>query len=131
MPMTDPIADYFTRIRNAIMVNKDRVEIPNSNLKVRISEILKSEGYIRNYRVFEDGKQGILRVYLKYHQEESVIRGLKRVSKPGRRHYVAASRIPKVLNGLGIAILSTSSGVLTDQSAREKGVGGEVLGHVW
>jgi len=129
--MTDPIADYFTRIRNGLMVKKDRVEIPSSKLKTRISEILKEEGFIRNYRVFEDGKQGILRVYLKYKEGESVIRGIKRISTPGKRNYVSAGEVPRVLNGLGIALITTSSGVLTDEKCREKAVGGEVLGHVW
>ncbi|PIR01486.1 MAG: 30S ribosomal protein S8 [Nitrospinae bacterium CG11_big_fil_rev_8_21_14_0_20_45_15] len=131
MSMTDPIADYFTRIRNGLMVKKDRVEIPSSKLKTRISEILKEEGFIRNYRVFEDGKQGILRVYLKYKEGESVIRGIKRISTPGKRNYVSAGEVPRVLNGLGIALITTSSGVLTDEKCREKAVGGEVLGHVW
>jgi len=129
--MTDPIADYFTRIRNGLMVKKDRVEIPSSKLKTRISEILKEEGFIRNYRVFEDGKQGILRVYLKYKEGKSVIRGIKRISTPGKRNYVGAGEVPRVLNGLGIALITTSSGVLTDEKCREKAVGGEVLGHVW
>jgi small subunit ribosomal protein S8 len=131
MSMTDPIADYFTRIRNGLMVKKDRVEIPSSKLKTRISEILKEEGFIRNFRVFEDGKQGILRVYLKYKEGESVIRGIKRISTPGKRNYVSADEVPRVLNGLGIALITTSSGVLTDEKCREKAVGGEVLGHVW
>ena len=131
MSMTDPIADLFTRVRNALMVGHDKVDIPNSNLKTRISGILKDEGFIKNYRVFEDDKQGILRVYLKYSNEDPVIRGIKRISKPGRRKYVAKSDVPLVLNGLGVAIISTSQGVLTDEACRAKGVGGEVLGYVW
>tara|TARA_B100000686_G_scaffold340682_1_gene416755 strand:+ start:4060 stop:4455 length:396 start_codon:yes stop_codon:yes gene_type:complete len=131
MSMTDPIADLFTRIRNALMAGHAKVDIPNSNLKTRISGILKEEGFIKGHRVFEDNKQGILRVYLKYQHEQPVIRGIKRISKPGRRQYVSRNQIPKVLNGLGVAILSTSSGVLTDEACRAKGVGGEVLGHVW
>ncbi len=131
MSMTDPIADLFTRVRNALMVGHAKVDIPNSNLKTRISGILKDEGFIKNYRVFEDDKQGILRVYLKYSDEEPVIRGIKRISKPGRRKYVAKSDVPRVLNGLGVAIISTSHGVLTDEACRAKGVGGEVLGYVW
>ena len=131
MSMTDPIADLFTRVRNALMVGHDKVDIPNSNLKARISGILKDEGFIKNYRVFEDDKQGILRVYLKYSNEDPVIRGIKRISKPGRRKYVAKSDVPLVLNGLGVAIISTSKGVLTDANCRAKGVGGEVLGYVW
>ena len=129
--MTDPIADLFTRIRNGLMVRHPRVDIPGSKMKKRIMEILKEEGYIKNFRHYEDGGQGIIRVYLKYQKGESVIRGIKRISKPGRRHYVGRETVPKVLNGLGLAIVSTSSGVLTDQQCREKGVGGEVIGHVW
>ena len=129
--MTDPIADLFTRIRNGQMVRHPRVDVPGSKIKSRIVEILKDEGYIKNFRQYEDGKQGILRVYLKYQNEEPVIRGIKRVSKPGRRHYVKHDTVPKVLNGLGVAIVSTSSGVFTDEQCREKGVGGEVLGYIW
>ncbi len=129
--MTDPIADLFTRIRNGLMVRHPRVDVPGSKMKARIVEILKEEGYIKNFRIYEDNLQGIIRVYLKYRDDKSVIRGIKRVSKPGRRNYVKRDEIPKVLNGLGLAILSTSSGVMTDQECREKGVGGEVLGLVW
>jgi len=129
--MTDPIADLFTRIRNGQMVRHPRVDIPGSKMKSRIVEILRDEGYIKNFRLYEDGKQGILRVYLKYHNEEPVIRGIRRISTPGRRQYVNRDTIPKVLNGLGVAIVSTSSGVFTDKQCREKGVGGEVLGHIW
>ena len=129
--MTDHIADLFTRIRNGLMVRHPRVDIPGSKMKKRIMEILMEEGYIKNFRDYEDGGQGIIRVYLKYQKGESVIRGIKRISKPGRRHYVGRETVPKVLNGLGRAIVSTSSGVLTDQQCREKGVGGEVIGHVW
>jgi small subunit ribosomal protein S8 len=129
--MTDPIADLFTRIRNGLMVRHPRVDVPGSKMKTRIVEILKEEGYIKNFRVYQDNLQGIIRVYLKYQDDQSVIRGIKRISKPGRRNYVRRDEIPKVLNGLGMAILSTSSGVMTDQECREKGVGGEVLGHVW
>jgi len=129
--MTDPIADLFTRIRNGQMVRHPRVDIPGSKMKKRIVEILKDEGYIKNFRYYEDGKQGILRVYLKYQNDEPVIRGIERVSKPGRRNYVGRDTIPRVLNGLGLAIVSTSSGIFTDEQCREKGVGGEVLGRVW
>ena len=129
--MTDPIADLFTRIRNGQMVRHPRVDVPGSKIKSRIVEILKDEGYIKNFRFYEDGKQGILRVYLKYQNEEPVIRGIKRVSKPGRRKYVKYDTVPKVLSGLGVAIVSTSSGVFTDEQCREKGVGGEVLGYIW
>ena len=129
--MTDPIADLFTRIRNGLMVQHDTVEMPNSKMKTRIAEVLKEEGFIKNFRVREDGKQGILKLYLKYHNGDAAIRGIKRISKPGRRTYVSSRNIPKVLSGLGIAIITTSSGVMTDQLCREKGIGGEVLGHVW
>ena len=129
--MTDPIADLFTRIRNGLMVRHPKVDIHGSKMKKRIVEILKEEGYVKNFRYYEDGKQGILRVYLKYQNEEPVIRGIKRISKPGRRNYVNRDTIPKVLNGLGVAIVSTSAGVFTDAQCREKGIGGEVIGHVW
>ena len=129
--MTDPIADLFTRIRNGLMVQHDTVEMPNSKMKTRIAEILKEEGFIRNFRVRKDDKQGVLKVYLKYHDGNAAIRGIRRISKPGRRAYVSARTVPKVLNGLGIAIITTSAGVATDQFCREKGVGGEVLGYVW
>ncbi|MEC7641165.1 MAG: 30S ribosomal protein S8 [Nitrospinota bacterium] len=131
MAMTDPIADLFTRIRNALMAHHDKLDVPNSNMKSRIAEILKEEGFIRNFKAVQDNKQGILRLYLKYKDEESVIHGIQRISKPGRRAYVQKNAVPKVLNGLGAAIISTSSGVMTDRSAREKGIGGEVLGYVW
>ena len=129
--MTDPIADLFTRIRNGLMVGHPRVDVPGSKMKARIVEILKEEGYIKNFRIYQDNLQGVIRVYLKYKDDQSVIRGIKRISKPGRRNYVKRDGIPKVLNGLGFAILSTSSGVMPDHECREKGVGGEVLGHVW
>ena len=129
--MTDPIADLFTRVRNGLMVQRGAVEMPNSKMKTRIAEVLKEEGFIKNFRVREDGRQGVLKLYLKYHNGDAAIRGIKRISKPGRRTYVSSRDIPKVLSGLGIAIITTSSGVMTDQLCREKGVGGEVLGHVW
>ena len=129
--MTDPIADLFTRVRNGLMVNHGTVEMPSSKMKIRIAEILKEEGFIKNFRVREDDRQGILKLYLKYHTGGPAIRGIRRISKPGRRTYVSSRSIPKVLSGLGIAIITTSSGVITDQLCREKGVGGEVLGHVW
>lgn len=131
MSMTDPIADLFTRIRNAIQAEHPKVDIPNSNMKIRIAEILRDEGFIKNFKVAEDNKQGWLRVYLKYKEGESSIHGIRRISKPGRRVYVNKGKIPKVLNGLGVAIVSTSSGVVTDDICREKGIGGEVLGYVW
>ena len=130
--MTDPIADLFTRVRNGLMVQRGAVEMPNSKMKTRIAEVLKEEGFIKNFRVREeDGGQGVLKLYLKYHKGDAAIRGIKRISKPGRRTYVSSRNIPKVLSGLGIAIITTSSGVMTDQLCREKGIGGEVLGHVW
>ena len=129
--MTDPIADLFTRIRNGLMVRHPRVDVPGSKIKARIIEILKKEGYIKNFRIYEDNLQGVIRVYLKYSGDQSVIRGIKRISKPGRRNYVKRDDVPKVLNGLGLAIMSTSSGVMTDNECREKGIGGEVLGYVW
>ena len=131
MSMTDPIADLFTRIRNGLMVRHSKIDIPSSRMKIRIVEILKEEGYILSFRNYEDNKQGILRVYLKYQDDDPVITGIKRISKPGRRSYVGRERIPNVLNGLGTAIISTSSGVITDRECKEKGIGGEVLGYVW
>ena len=129
--MTDPIADLFTRIRNGLMVQHDAVEMPNSKMKTRIAEILKEEGFIRNFRIRKDDKQGIFKVYLKYHDGNAAIRGIRRISKPGRRAYASARTVPRVLNGLGIAIITTSLGVATDQFCRDKGVGGEVLGYIW
>ncbi|MBD5431190.1 30S ribosomal protein S8 [Lactobacillus agrestimuris] len=132
MVMTDPIADYLTRIRNANMARHDSVEIPASNIKKSISEILKNQGFIRDYEVIDDNKQGMIKVFLKFGPNgERVISGLKRISKPGLRNYVGAEDLPKVLNGLGIAIVSTSAGVITDKEARQKGVGGEVIAYVW
>ena len=129
--MTDPIADLFTRIRNSVNAKQEKVEVPSSNLKAGIVGLLKEEGFIRNFRVLKDAKQGVLRIYLKYVNEEPAIRGVKRVSKPGRRVYVKHDKLPKVLNGLGIAIVSTSTGVWSDQACREKGIGGEILGYIW
>ena len=132
MVLTDPIADFLTRIRNANMAMHESVEIPASNIKKSLAEILKQEGFIRDYEVTEDGKQGVIKVTLKYGPNgERVISGLKRISKPGLRNYVSADNLPKVLNGLGIAIVSTSAGILTDKEAREKNVGGEVIAYVW
>ncbi len=133
--LSDPVADMLTRIRNANMVFKKTVDIPASNLKKEICEILKREGFIADYKFIEDGKQGILKVFLKYKGDRRnrirVINGLVRVSKPGRRIYVSKDRIPRVKGGLGIAVLSTSKGVLTDKEARELGVGGEVICYIW
>ena len=132
MTMTDPIADMLTRIRNAIQARFEKVDIPSSKMKVEIARILKEEGYINDYKVIRDNKQGILRVYLKYDENRrSAIAGLKRVSKPGRRIYKDRESLPKVMSGLGIAIISTSKGVLTDRQARKIGVGGEVICYVW
>ncbi|CAM3497196.1 30S ribosomal protein S8 [Hydrogenibacillus schlegelii] len=132
MVMTDPIADMLTRIRNANMAKKDKVEVPASRLKREIAEILKREGYIRDYEYIEDNKQGILRLFLKYGPNgERVITGLRRISKPGRRVYAKSYEVPRVLGGLGIAILSTSQGVLTDKEARAKRTGGEVIAYIW
>lgn len=132
MSMTDPIADMLTRIRNAAKAGHPNVDIPSSKLKAEIARILRDNHFIRGYRVTEDDKQDVLRVYLKYTEEESpVFRELTRVSKPGLRRYVSAGEIPRVKNGLGIAILSTSVGILTDQEARRRKVGGELLCTVW
>lgn len=132
MSMTDPIADLLTRIRNANMAHRDVVEIPASKIKMSIVEILKSEGFVRDVEYIEDNKQGVIRVFLKYGEDRiRVITGLKRISKPGLRKYAKADSLPKVLNGLGIAIISTSVGVITDKEARAKQIGGEVLAYVW
>jgi small subunit ribosomal protein S8 len=132
MVMTDPIADLLTRIRNANMVRHEKLEVPASNMKKEIAEILKREGFIRDVEYIEDNKQGIVRIFLKYGQNnERVITGLKRISKPGLRVYAKADEVPRVLNGLGIALVSTSQGVLTDKEARAKQVGGEVLAYIW
>lgn len=132
MVMTDPIADFLTRIRNANMVRHESLEVPASRMKKDIAEILKREGFVRDVEYIEDDKQGVIRVFLKYGQNnERVISGLKRISKPGLRSYVKSNDVPKVLNGLGIAIISTSEGVITDKEARAKNVGGEVLAYVW
>lgn len=130
--LTDPVADMLTRIRNASKAEQEKVDIPASKLKVRIAEILRGEGFIKNFRHIEDKKQGTLRVYLKYGpRNERVISGLVRVSTPGRRVYAAADRLPSVLGGMGVAVLSTSKGLLTDRECRQRKVGGEVLCYVW
>ncbi|MFT9031543.1 30S ribosomal protein S8 [Leuconostoc pseudomesenteroides] len=132
MSMTDPIADLLTRIRNANLAHHEIVEIPASKIKKSIAEILKSEGFIRDVEYIDDNKQGVIRVFLKYGEDRNrVITGIKRISKPGLRKYAKAEELPKVLNGLGIAIISTSAGVITDKEARSKQVGGEVLAYVW
>jgi small subunit ribosomal protein S8 len=130
--MTDPIADMLTRIRNASKAKLEKVDIPSSKLKLEIAKILKDEGYIKNLKMVKDRRQGVIRVYLKYTDEEApVIQGIRRVSRPGNRVYVGNDRIPRVLAGLGTAILSTPKGVQTGRQARKNNVGGEVLCHVW
>ncbi|MDE6001859.1 MAG: 30S ribosomal protein S8 [Clostridia bacterium] len=130
--MTDPIADMLTRIRNAIMVNKDTVEVPSSNMKKSIAGIMLSEGYVSDVKQVEDGHEGKLVITLKYvGKNRSVINGLKRVSKPGLRTYAGVENMPKVLNGLGIAVLSTNKGIMTDRQAKAANVGGEVLCYIW
>ena len=133
MQITDPIADMLTRIRNANNAKHDTVDVPASNMKKAIAQILLDEGYVKNFQIINDGTQGVIRITLKYLQpgKEKVISGLRRVSKPGLRVYAGAEELPKVLRGLGIAIISTSKGVMTDKKAREAHVGGEVLAFVW
>ena len=132
MAMTDPVADFLTRIRNACMARFERVDIPSSKTKVSIAKLLKEEGYIKNYKLIKDKKQGILRLYLRYDAENlPIIGGLERISKPSCRVYVRHDKIPLVLNGLGTAVLSTSKGILTDREARKQRVGGELLCKVW
>ena len=134
MSMTDPIADYLTRIRNAQMASKPWVDIPSSNLKIRLSYVLKEEHFIRDYILIEDEKQtqDTLRLFLSYDFDENpVIKGIKRISKPGCRNYVPHTELPRVLNGMGVAILTTSKGVLSDKKAKVLKVGGEVLCHIW
>ena len=132
MTMTDPIADMLTRIRNANTVGHETVEVPASKMKISIAQILKDEGYIKNFEVIEDNKQGMINIALKYGaNKERVISGLKKISKPGLKVYAKKDEVPKVLGGLGIAIISTSKGVISDKAAREQGVGGEVICYVW
>jgi small subunit ribosomal protein S8 len=131
MVMTDPIADMLTRIRNANQARHEKVLIPASRLKMDILKVLQDEGYISGFEKIEDDKQGLISVTLKYNNKERVIKGLKRISKPGLRVYAKINELPKVLNGLGIAVISTSSGVMTDREARQKKLGGEVLAFVW
>lgn len=129
--LTDPIADMLTRVRNAAQARHRRVDMPVSKLKIEIARILKDNHYIHDFKVLDDGKHGVLRLHLKYYLEKPVIRELKRISKPGLRKYVSVPDIPRVRNGLGMAILSTSKGILTDREAREARVGGELLAIVW
>ena len=131
MVVTDPIADFLTRIRNANMVYTEKVEIPASRTKLAMANILKDEGFIKDVEYIEDGKQGVIRVFLKYAGKERVITGLKRISRPGLRVYAKKDELPKILGGLGIAIISTPGGLMTDKNARKAGLGGEVLCYVW
>ena len=129
--MNDPIADMLTRIRNANAQRHETVDVPSSKLKKSIAEILLEEGFIKGYEEIEDGVQGTLRITLKYVNKQKVIRGLKRISKPGLRVYATKDNLPKVINGLVIALISTSKGIMTDKKARNEGIGGEVLAYVW
>ncbi len=132
MTMTDPIADMLTRLRNANTAKHENVDVPASNIKKEIARILLEEGFIKGYDVIEDGKQGLIRLQLKYSKTgERVIKGLRRISKPGMRIYADRDTLPKVLNGIGVSIISTSKGILTDKQARELGIGGEVICYVW
>jgi small subunit ribosomal protein S8 len=132
MSMSDPISDMLTRIRNGIIASFDTVDMPSSRVKVNIARILKSEGFIKNYKIIPDKRQGVLRVFLKFDESgESVIGGLKRISKPSCRVYARSDSIPDVLNGYGVSVLSTSKGVITDRQARKLGVGGEIICTVW
>ncbi len=131
MAVTDPIADFLTRIRNASKAKLIKVDIPASKLKIKIAEILKKENFIHDFSIIEDNKQNIIRIHLKYRNGVSAISGLKRISKPGLRVYKAANELPRVLNGLGLAVVSTSKGLLTDQQAREQSIGGEIICYIW
>lgn len=132
MSVTDPLADMFTVIRNASRAKKERLEFPSSKLKLEILNVFKKQGYIKNYKYISDNKQGMVRVYLKFKKEKTpAITNIKRISKPGLRVYVTKDEIPRVLRGMGIAVISTSSGILTDAQARSLGVGGEVVCYVW
>ena len=131
MPVSDPIADFLTRIRNAVHARKKFVDIPSSKMKVRMAEILKDNKFIRDFNVIEDDKQNIVRVHLQYVDGVSSISGMKKISKPGLRQYVDSENLPRVLNGLGIAIISTSKGLMTDKQATKETVGGEVICHIW
>lgn len=131
MQMSDVIADMLTRIRNANNAKHESVDIPASNMKKAIADILTAEGYIRGYQVVEDGKQGLIRITLKYIGKQKVIQGIRRVSKPGLRVYVSCEDMPRVMNGLGVAIISTSKGIITDKKARKENIGGEVIAFVW
>ena len=129
--MTDPVADMLSRVRNAMRAGHKRVDMPVSKLKAEIARILKENHYIHDFKVLDDGRHGVLRVYLKYHEDRPVIRDMQRVSTPGQRKYVGANELPRVRNGLGMAIISTSRGIMSDTEAREQHVGGEVLAAIW
>ena len=131
MPVTDPISDFLTRIRNASKAKKVRVDIPASKMKISLAEILKKQNFIRDYQVIEDNKQNIISIILRYTDGESAISGLKRVSTPGLRIYKDTKELPRVLNGLGVAVISTSKGLLTDNDARQQSIGGEVVCYIW
>lgn len=131
MYLTDPIADMLTRVRNANAVMHEKVDVPHSKMKERIAEILKEQGYISNFKIVTEGNNKNIRIYLKYTGKERVIKGIKRISKPGRRVYSSVEDMPRVLSGLGIAIVSTSKGIITDKVARAEKVGGEILAFVW
>jgi small subunit ribosomal protein S8 len=130
--LTDPIADMLTRIRNSVLIKAEKVDIPASRLKVEIAKIMKEEGFIKSYKIIKDRKQGVLRVTLKYAQDNKpIVEGLKRISKPGRRVYVSKDEVPSVMSGMGIAVVTTPKGILTDKACRREGVGGEVLCYIW
>ncbi|GAB4292880.1 MAG: 30S ribosomal protein S8 [Ignavibacteriaceae bacterium] len=131
MPVTDPISDFLTRIRNASKAKKLRVDIPASNMKKNLAEILKAQSFIEDYTIIEDNKQNIIRIVLKYRDGRPSISGLKKISTPGLRVYKSASELPRVLNGLGIAVISTSKGLMTDKQARQNSIGGEVVCYIW
>lgn len=131
MPVTDPIADFLSRIRNAVKARKKFVDIPSSNMKIGLAGILKETSFVKDFNVIEDTKQNILRIHLKYVDGTPSISGLKRISKPGLKRYVPSDKLPRVLNGLGVAVISTSKGLLTDKQARKEAVGGEEICHIW
>ena len=131
MPVTDPIADFLTRIRNSVQAKKKFVDIPSSKMKEKMALILKENGFINDFNTIEDNKQNILRIHLSYKNGMPSINGLEKISKPGLKNYVSSDKIPRVLNGLGIAVISTSKGLLTDKQAKSEGIGGEVICHIW
>ncbi|MGD8779007.1 MAG: 30S ribosomal protein S8 [Ignavibacteria bacterium] len=131
MPVTDPIADFLTRIRNSVKARKRFVDIPSSKMKISLAEILKETNFIRDFNVIEDNKQNILRIHLKYINGVSSISGMKKISTPGLRQYCDKDTIPRVLNGLGLAVISTSKGLMSDKKAKEEKIGGEIICHIW